>query len=915
VRTLDNAGPLLETKLFVPKPTRGLVARPRLIERLDRGAESKLTLISAPAGFGKTTLLAEWLAASPIGERSVAWLSLDQADNEPVSFWTYLITALQTVVPGVGAGALSLLRERQATPIETVLTTLLNDLSTVPNDLVLVLDDDHVVDALDVQTGMAFLLEHLPSQIHLVIATRADPALPLGRLRGRGELTEIRAADLRFTQGEAATYLDDVMGLSLAAPDVAALETRTEGWIAALQLAALSMQGRDDVASFIADFAGDDRYIVDFLIEEVLNRQPEPVRDFLLQTAILRRLSGALCDAVTAHDGGKAMLEALDRANLFLVPLDDRRRWYRYHQLFADVLHVRLLDEQPDRVPDLHRRASEWYEQNGEPSEAIRHALAADDVERAADLIERAIPAMRSSRQEAVMLSWLQALPDEVIAARPVLSVHFAGALLVNAQVDGAEAHLRNAERWLDVTADGRTRPSGPSEPIVVDEAEFRRLPRSIAVYRAALAMAAGDVATTLAHARRALDLVEADDHVGRGSAAGFLGLVNWTSGDLEAASESWTAAIASLLEAGHVSDAIGCTIALGDIRTTQGRLGDAMAAYERGLDLVARPGEPVLRGAADMHVGMSEVHRERNDLAAARQHLLSSEALGEPMGLAQNAYRWRVAMARVQEAEGDLDAALELLDEADRRYASDYFPNVRPIAAMKARVWIAQGRLDQAKAWARAHAVAVDDDLTYLREFDHITLARLLARSRRDGDRSLPEGAGLLERLLQAAVAGQRTRSVIELQVLQALDRRRRGDVAAALEPLGRAITLGEPEGYVRIFVDEGAPMLALLESAARHGIAPRYVSRLLAAFGQSGNAAPGNQALVEPLSERELDVLRLLATDLAGPDIARELVVSLHTVRSHTKSIYSKLGVNDRRAAVRRAQELDLLSRAADR
>ena len=341
------------------------------------------------------------------------------------------------------------------------------------------------------------------------------------------------------------------MGLSLAAPDVAALETRTEGWIAALQLAALSMQGRDDVASFIADFAGDDRYIVDFLIEEVLNRQPEPVRDFLLQTAILRRLSGALCDAVTAHDGGKAMLEALDRANLFLVPLDDRRRWYRYHQLFADVLHVRLLDEQPDRVPDLHRRASEWYEQNGEPSEAIRHALAADDVERAADLIERAIPAMRSSRQEAVMLSWLQALPDEVIAARPVLSVHFAGALLVNAQVDGAEAHLRNAERWLDVTADGQHRPTAPAAPIVVDEDEFRRLPRSIAVYRAALAMAAGDLTATLAHARRALDLVEADDHIGRGSAAGFLGLVNWTSGDLEAASESWTAAIASLLRGG----------------------------------------------------------------------------------------------------------------------------------------------------------------------------------------------------------------------------------------------------------------------------------------------------------------------------------------------------------------------------
>ncbi len=914
--TPNTTGPLLETKLFVPKPTRGLVARPRLIERLDRGAESKLTLISAPAGFGKTTLLAEWLAASPTGGRSVAWLSLDQADNEPLSFWTYLITALQTMVPGIGAGALSLLQERQPPPIETVLTTLLNDLNAVPNDIALVLDDDHVVDALDVQTGMAYLLEHLPSQIHLVIATRADPALPLGRMRGRGELTEIRATDLRFTPEEAAAYLDDVMGLSLAASDVAALEARTEGWIAALQLAALSMQGRDDVARFIADFAGDDRYIVDFLIEEVLNRQPEPVRDFLLQTAILRRLNGALCDAVTGHDGGTAMLEALDRGNLFLVPLDDRRRWYRYHQLFADVLHVRLLDEQPDRVPDLHRRASEWYEHNGEPAEAIRHALAADDVSRAADLIEQAIPDLRSSRQEAVMLSWLQALPEDVIAARPVLSVHFAGALLVNARVDGVEAHLRNAERWLDPAADSHDRPSGPSAPIVVDEDEYRRLPRSIAVYRAALAMAAGDVNTTLAHARRALDLVEADDHIGRGSAAGFLGLVNWTSGDLEAASESWAAAIASLLRAGHVSDAIGCTIALGDIRTAQGRLGDAMAAYERGLDLVARPGEPVLRGAADMHVAMSEVNRERNDLAAATQHLQSSEVLGEPMGLAQYPYRWRVSMARVREAEGDLDTALELLDEAERRYTSDYFPNVRPIPAMKARVWIAQGRLDRAMTWAREHGVSVEDDLSYLREFDHITLARLLARSGRDGaDRSATEGAGLVERLLEAAEAGQRTRSVIELHVLQALDRQRHGDVAAALVPLGRALALAEPEGYVRIFVDEGEPMVGLLESAARHGVAPGYVGRLLATVGQATNAAPGNQALVEPLSARELDVLRLLATELGGPDIARELVVSLHTVRSHTKNIYAKLGVNNRRAAVRRAQELDLLSASGDR
>ena len=368
---------LLETKFYVPRPRRGLVPRPRLSERLERGTASKLMLVSAPAGFGKTTLLAEWLAgggAAPTDKRWAAWLSLDRADNDPASFWTYVIAALRTVAPGVGWSAMALLRAPQPPPIETVLTMLLNDMGGMASDIVLVLDDFHVIDARDVQDGMAFLLDHLPPQLHVVIARRTDPALPLSRLRARGELVEIRAADLRFTAEEAAAYLKGMMGLQLTAQDVTALEGRTEGWIAALQLAALSMQGQEDVAGFIAGFAGDDRFVVDYLVEEVLQRQSDSVQSFLLQTSILGRLSGPLCDAVTGQDGGKHMLEALDRSNLFLVPLDDRRRWYRYHHLFADVLHARLLDAQPDEVPDLHRRASRWYEQNGELAVAIDHA-------------------------------------------------------------------------------------------------------------------------------------------------------------------------------------------------------------------------------------------------------------------------------------------------------------------------------------------------------------------------------------------------------------------------------------------------------------------------------------------------------------------------------------------------------------
>jgi LuxR family maltose regulon positive regulatory protein len=840
----------------------------------------------------------------------VAWLSLDQRDNDPALFWTYLAVALKTAAPGVGPGALSLLQSPRP-PSEADLAALLNDLDAISNDVVLVLDDYHVIDARDVQDGLAFLLEHLPPQIHLVIASRTDPALPLARLRGRGELVEIRAADLRFTPSEAAAYLNEVMGLALTAADVAALEGRTEGWIAALQLAALSMQGREDVTAFIDGFAGDDRYIVDFLAEEVLQRQPEHVQHFLLQTSILDRLNGPLCDAVTGQDGGKVKLAALERGNLFLVPLDDRRRWYRYHQLFADVLNARLRDEWPEEVPDLHRRASGWYEQNGEPSEAIRHALAAGDFGRAADLIELAIPAMLRSRQEAVVLGWLELLPDEVVRVRPVLSVGFAGTLLAGGEFEGVEARLRDAEGWLDGAADIHQGSHAPAaEMVVVDNAEFRRLPAEIELYRAAQALARGDGPGTVRHARRALELSPADYHLGRASAAALMGLASWASGDLEAGHSGYAECMAGLRRAGHIADTFGCAIALADIRRTQGRLGEAMRIYEQALQRASQQGGPVLRGTADMYVGMSEVYRERDDLPAATQQLLRSQELGEHTGLPQNRYRWRVAMARIREAEGDLGGALDLLTEAERLYVGDFFPNVRPVPAMRARVQVAQGELGEALGWARERDLSVADDLSYLGEFEHITLARVLLARYTDerAEHPIQEATRLLERLLRAAEEGQRTGSVIEILVLQALAHQARDDIPAALTSLRRALTLAEPEGYVRIFADEGPPMASLLRAAAKQGIARNYVRRLLAAVNKTEDGTPASQGLTEPLSGRELDVLRLLGTDLGGPDIARELIVSLNTVRTHTKNIYAKLGVNNRRAAVRRARELDL-------
>ena len=899
--------PLLETKLHVPKGARGLVPRQRLRERLSAGPGSALTLISAPAGFGKTTLLTEWLAAVPGEGPAAGWLSLDEADNDPSLFWKYVVAALRSVAgKEVGVGALSLLESSQA-PIDAVLTALINDLFAVSDDVILVLDDYHVIEAPEVHDGVVFLLEHLPPRMHVVIASRADPPFSLARWRGVGGLTEIRAADLRFTAEESATYLDGAVGGVLTAQDVATLDQRTEGWIAALQLAALSMQGRDDLRSFIAGFAGDDRYIVDYLVEEVLQRQSEDVRQFLLQSSILDRLSGPLCDAVTGQANGGATLVRLERANLFLVPLDDRRRWYRYHHLFADVLRAHLLDEQADNVAVLHDRASGWFERNGEPAEAIRHALAAGDFDRAANLAELAIRSMAQARQEATMRGWLKVLPAEVVRVRPVLAVGFAGALLLAGEFEGVEGRLRDAERWLSMT-ESEARAAGM---VVADEAGFRSLPGTIEAYRAALALVGGDVQSTVTHARRALELSPAEDHLIRASAAGVLGLAYWASGDLEAGFEAYAECVDGLRRVGHIADIFGCSIALADIRRTQGRLRDAMRIYEQALE-ANEPDRPVVRGTADMYVGMSELYRERDDLETATELLGRSKELGEHLGMPQNRYRWLVAMARIREAEGDAGAAVELLDEAERAYVADFFPNVRPVAAMRARSHLLQGELAEALAWVRERGLSARDDLSYVREFEHVTLARVLLALHRTerSEESLQDAVRLLDRLLAEAESGGRTGTVIEILTLQALTHQTHGDMPAALASLGRAVSLAEPEGYVRIFVDEGAPMGSLLRALASQGPAGRYSRQILAISSTTDHDRPSKQPLLDPLSERELDVLRLLGTDLSGPEIASELVVSLNTVRTHQKHIYAKLGVSNRRAAVRQGDELKLLS-----
>jgi LuxR family transcriptional regulator, maltose regulon positive regulatory protein len=896
--------PILATKLYAPPHRPKLVLRPSLIEKLNEGLHRKLTLISAPAGFGKTTLASEWIAGC---KRPSAWLSLDEGDSDFARFLSYLVAALQTMKPGIGARISAVLQSPQRAPTESILTSLLNEIDAMPDDFILLLDDYHALDAKSVDDALVFLLEHVPPQMHLVIATREDPDLPLARWRARGQLTELRAADLRFTAAEAAEFLNQAMGLDLSEDTITALENRTEGWIAGLQMAALSMQGRPDAARFIQAFSGSHRFVFDYLLEEVLQRQPERVRGFLLQTAILDGLCGPLCDAVTGREDGAEMLEALERGNLFVVPLDDRRRWYRYHHLFADVLQAHVVEAQPDLVPTLHRRASEWYEQNGQPPNAIRHALAAHDLERAAGLIELAGPAMEGGSQTAAWFGWVKALPDELVRNRPVLSVWYAFALLGGAEMEAAESRLNDAEQWL----------ANPSaEMVVADERQFRSLPATLATARAYLAQALGDVPGTVKHAERVLDLLPEGDHLRRQQATGLLGLTYWVNGDLEAAGRVFADYNAKLRTAGNIPDAIGTAFVLADIRSAQGRLNEALHTLEQSLQFVVDQSEPLPPDAAELYRGLSELYRERGDLESAAQHLSRSEELGGHGELIGWQHRRCVAQALMKQIQGDMDGALGLLNEAERLYIRTPLPVVRPISAMKARIWVAQGKQAEALGWARERGLSVDADLSYLHEFEHVTLARvLIARYRNGLDDSIDTPMKFLERLLHAAEDGGRRGSVIEILVLQALAHEAKDDIPRALASLERALTLAEPEGYARIFVDEGASMADLLTrmNASRTSDTPvmeAYIRTLQAAFEKRTPAKNSNgissEPSVEPLSEREREVLRLLGTDLAGPEIARELFISLNTLRTHTKNIFSKLGVNNRRAAVRRAKEL---------
>jgi len=944
------ATPVLETKLYIPRWPVGLVPRPSLTDRIREGVSGKLVVLSAPAGSGKTTLLAEWLGPNRAGTAPAGWVSLDAGDNEPATFWEYCIRALQKVEPNVGARALALLHAKVPPSVE-VLTMLINDIDAIDRDFILVLDDYHVIESPAIHTGLAFFLDHLPPRMHVVIATRTDPLLPLARMRARGEVTELRASKLRFTAEETSDFFNRVMALDLSAVDVAKLETRTEGWIAGLKLAALSMKGHDNVRRFIDAFSGDNRYIADYLVEEVLQSQPEDVRRFLLHTSMLERMNGPLCDAVTGVAGSQVLLEKLEKSNLFVVALDDRREWYRYHHLFAEVLQAHAARHDRERVRELHRRASVWYEHNGSMNDAIAHAERAGDAVRVAELLECAWPAMDRSYQSGQWLARVKSLPDALVRTRPVLDMGYAWALLNAGELEAAEVHLRQVESLLSRTDSRATDPPAADASVidaaatgaaatgarsvdataadaaagnaetdamaVVDAMRYRSLPRELAMARAYHAQARGDTRGTIEHARRLLDLVPNDEHVARATAAALLALAQWAAGDLEIAYRTFADALAHMRQGGKVLDAVRGTFVLGDIRTIQGRLREADRIYQSGLQLAAENAHNGVPETDELYLGLSELHCERGDLEESERLLLSIEQSTPQASHASNRQRWCTAMARIATARGEFDRALQLLADAETHERRDPLPRVRPIAALRACIHIAQDRLVDASRWAREHRVDEHDELSYMREFEHITLARLLmARHRVEQNPACAQRAvSLLERLTTHALTGGRLGSAIETLVLRALAHHALNDTRAALDTIASALEMAEPEEYVRVFLDEGIAMRDLLRQASARGIAGAYTRRVLVAFdgpvksvldAKPVTAAPSSTKLLTP---RELEILRLIAVGMRNQEIADQLFISPATVKRHIANVYDKLDARHRTEALRRAQMLNLL------
>jgi LuxR family transcriptional regulator, maltose regulon positive regulatory protein len=887
------SAPILATKLYLPPTRPKIVLRPHLTGQLNDGLHRKLTLISAPAGFGKTTLVCEWVAGCG---RPAAWLSLDAGDNDPLRFLTYLVAALQTINGDIGKGMSAVLQSPQPPPVESMLTTLLNEIVAMQGNFVLVLDDYHVIDAKAVDHAINFLIEHLPPQMHLVITTREDPNLFLPRLRARDQLTELRVTDMRFTSSEAAEFLNQVMGLNLTTENIASLETRTEGWIAGLQLAAIALQGPmsthgyKDASSFIKSFSGSHHFVMDYLLQEVLGQQSESVQKFLLSTSILDRMCGPLCDVLLLNPtvSGQETLEYIEHVNLFIVPLDNDRRWYRYHHLFADLLRQRLHQsttlfngDAKSHINELHIRASKWYEDNGLEIEAFHHAAAGNDIDRTQRLIEGKGILLHDRGVVTAILKWLESLPATVLNDRPWLWWKYGSLLLANGQTTGVEEKMQAAEAALQgAEANDKT----------------RNLIGQIAAARATVALTRYQVETMLIQSNRALEYLSTDNLPYRATANWALGYAYLFQGDRPAARHALTEAISLGQACGDIFTIILATIGLGNVREGENQLHLAAETYRRVLQLA---GDQPLQIISEAHLGLARVLYEWNDLDGAEQHGQQGLHLSRQYEKVIDRFiLCEIFLARVKLTHGDAAGALAILAQAEQSARQPNF--VHRVPEVVAAQVLTLLHLDDLTTAARLIEV---HELPIMRARVHLA----------QGDTSA--ALAVLEPLRGQMEARGWADEQLKLMVLQAVTFHAHGEKDKAAQLMADALTLAEPGGFIRIFVDEGLRMTVLLSEAAAQGVRADYVNKLLAVLkaekqkGQGKPALTSNEFLVEPLSPRELEVLQLIAQGLSNDEISQRLFLALSTVKGHNRIIFGKLQVQRRTEAVARARELGLL------
>ena len=897
--------PFLKTKLYIPSLRPELVSRPRLLERLKMGLQSKLTLVSAPAGYGKTTMVSKGVRSS---QMPVGWLTLDDDDDDPIRFWSYAILALQTIKANIGESILGLFQSSHVPPIESIMTTIINEMSGVSEEFALVFDDYHVIRAQPIHDALTFLLKYLPPQAHLVISSRIDPPIPLAHLRAQNQLIEVRAADLRFIPEEVTAFLNDVMSLGLSDEDITALESRTEGWIAGLQLAAISMQGRKDIPNFITAFSGSSRHILEYLTEEVLGRQEASTQSFLLKTAILNRFTASLCNAVTGRDDSQEILAQLEANNMFLVALDDERRWYRYHHLFGDLLRNRLMQSRQEDMTELHLRASQWFEQEGLISEAIYHALAAENFERAANLVESVALTMLMQSYCPPVLSWLEKLPSALLMNRPWLCLAGAIANQVAGHPDAVEPLLQCAESVIS-----RFEQERPTESFL-DHARIRGY---VITVRIIMSLIEGDIQRVIELCHEAFKYLPEDDLIARVVVVGSLGISYWVIGELPAARRYLEEANTLGQAVGHFYYSLFALSYLGDIYRVQGHLHQAAQKYREALLLGAQWGgvEP-LPASGNAYVGLSQVLYEWNDVNGAIHHASVGTKLAERGGVFRTVLIGYSLLAWQNQACGNTKAIMEALQRGEGIRPEAIIPHtLLHASAWTARLSLVQGDLNAVNRWAASQEPKLNLQETpdFWSELSYLTLVRL-----RIAQGEVDEIPGLLERLRQKVEAENRTGSLIEILALQAIALQTQGEVDQALATLERALSLAEPENYVRTFIDEGEPMAKLLHLAASRGIAKKYVKKLLASFRIYSESQPrvspaegatAPSPLIEPLSKRELELLRLIVAGMSNREIAQKLFIGEGTVKTHINHIYGKLDVQSRTQAIGRARELELL------